>query len=79
MSWTQLQTLGFPGLGGDKKGPGRRGKKDTKNRMKKVRGKDKTKAEWSCSLESICAINDATYATVLIALIRGSLFRLPSS
>jgi len=32
------------GLGGEKGGGGRRGKKDTKNRMKKVRGKDKTKA-----------------------------------
>ena len=27
------------GLGGEKKGPGRRAKKDTKNRMKKARGK----------------------------------------
>jgi small subunit ribosomal protein S24e len=32
------------GLGGDKSGNGRRGKKDTKNRMKKTRGKEKTKA-----------------------------------
>merc|ERR1740116_599762 len=32
------------GLGPSKSGPGRRSKKDTKNRMKKVRGKDKTKA-----------------------------------
>merc|ERR1711924_221708 len=32
------------GLGGEKSGTGRRGKKDTKNRMKKTRGKDKTKA-----------------------------------
>merc|ERR1711988_460788 len=32
------------GLGGDKGGGGRRGKKDTKNRMKKARGKEKTKA-----------------------------------
>merc|ERR1719231_1553146 len=34
------------GLGGKKEGtPGRRAKKDTKNRMKKARGKDKTKAK----------------------------------
>ena len=32
------------GLGGEKKGPGRRAKKDTKNRMKKARGKEKAKA-----------------------------------
>ena len=32
------------GLGGEKSGPGRRAKKDTKNRMKKARGKDKAKA-----------------------------------
>merc|ERR1719326_1287995 len=32
------------GLGGDKKGAGRRSKKDTKNRMKKTRGKEKSKA-----------------------------------
>merc|ERR1711870_28245 len=32
------------GLISDKKGAGRRAKKDTKNRMKKTRGKDKTKA-----------------------------------
>ena len=32
------------GLGGDKTGAGRRGKKDCKNRMKKVRGKEKVKA-----------------------------------
>eukprot|EP00440_Ansanella_granifera_P043039 gb/GFBE01046661.1/.p1 GENE.gb/GFBE01046661.1/~~gb/GFBE01046661.1/.p1 ORF type:complete len:134 (+),score=55.00 gb/GFBE01046661.1/:1-402(+) len=32
------------GVGGEKSGAGRRGKKDTKNRMKKVRGKEKTKA-----------------------------------
>ena len=32
------------GLGGEKTGPGRRAKKDTKNRMKKARGKDKAKA-----------------------------------
>jgi len=33
------------GLGGAKKGTGRRGKKDVKNRVKKTRGKDKTKAK----------------------------------
>merc|ERR1712216_619588 len=32
------------GLGADKGGAGRRGKKDAKNRMKKCRGKEKTKA-----------------------------------
>mmetsp|Transcript_73918 Transcript_73918/g.149494 ORF Transcript_73918/g.149494 Transcript_73918/m.149494 type:complete len:131 (+) Transcript_73918:62-454(+) len=32
------------GVGGEKKGPGRRAKKDTKNRMKKARGKEKAKA-----------------------------------
>eukprot|EP00439_Symbiodinium_sp_Y106_P012301 s8593_g1.t2 len=32
------------GVGGEKTGAGRRGKKDTKNRMKKARGKDKSKA-----------------------------------
>ncbi|CAK9001330.1 unnamed protein product [Durusdinium trenchii] len=32
------------GLGGEKSGPGRRAKKDTKNRMKKARGKEKAKA-----------------------------------
>merc|ERR1711870_204399 len=32
------------GVGGDKSGAGRRAKKDTKNRMKKARGKEKTKA-----------------------------------
>merc|ERR1712025_198953 len=32
------------GLDSSKSGGGRRGKKDTKNRMKKARGKDKTKA-----------------------------------
>merc|ERR1712166_1085881 len=32
------------GLISDKKGAGRRGKKDAKNRMKKCRGKEKTKA-----------------------------------
>merc|ERR1712207_115904 len=31
------------GIGGEKGGTGRRGKKDTKNRMKKARGKEKTK------------------------------------
>eukprot|EP00747_Dinoflagellata_sp_TGD_P161558 gnl/TRDRNA2_/TRDRNA2_178128_c0_seq1.p1 gnl/TRDRNA2_/TRDRNA2_178128_c0~~gnl/TRDRNA2_/TRDRNA2_178128_c0_seq1.p1 ORF type:complete len:133 (+),score=43.60 gnl/TRDRNA2_/TRDRNA2_178128_c0_seq1:84-482(+) len=31
------------GLGGEKKGSGRRGKKDTKHRMAKVRGKEKAK------------------------------------
>merc|ERR1712066_229561 len=31
------------GVGGDKAGAGRRAKKDTKNRRKKVRGKEKTK------------------------------------
>ncbi|CAK9109734.1 unnamed protein product [Durusdinium trenchii] len=31
------------GLGGEKSGPGRRAKKDTKNRMKKARGKEKAK------------------------------------
>merc|ERR1712194_565824 len=33
------------GLGGGKSGTGRRGKKDVKNRVKKVRGKDKSKAK----------------------------------
>merc|ERR1719395_246612 len=32
------------GVASDKKGTGRRAKKDTKNRMKKTRGKEKTKA-----------------------------------
>merc|ERR1712060_689656 len=32
------------GVAGDKAGAGRRAKKDTKNRRKKVRGKEKTKA-----------------------------------
>mmetsp|Transcript_236 Transcript_236/g.527 ORF Transcript_236/g.527 Transcript_236/m.527 type:complete len:133 (+) Transcript_236:88-486(+) len=35
------------GVGGEKTGAGRRGKKDTKNRMKKARGKDKSKARTS--------------------------------
>ncbi|CAE7658271.1 RPS24B [Symbiodinium sp. CCMP2592] len=33
------------GVGGEKTGAGRRGKKDTKNRMKKTRGKEKSKAK----------------------------------
>merc|ERR1712039_12149 len=32
------------GVGGEKTGAGRRAKKDTKNRLKKVRGKEKAKA-----------------------------------
>merc|ERR1712004_888598 len=32
------------GLGGEKQGPGRRAKKDIKNRCKKLRGKEKAKA-----------------------------------
>mmetsp|Transcript_4230 Transcript_4230/g.8561 ORF Transcript_4230/g.8561 Transcript_4230/m.8561 type:complete len:134 (+) Transcript_4230:46-447(+) len=35
------------GLGGAKTGAGRRAKKDTKNRMKKTRGKEKSKARAS--------------------------------
>eukprot|EP00931_Biecheleriopsis_adriatica_P066896 TRINITY_DN4112_c0_g1_i4.p1 TRINITY_DN4112_c0_g1~~TRINITY_DN4112_c0_g1_i4.p1 ORF type:complete len:134 (-),score=44.37 TRINITY_DN4112_c0_g1_i4:60-461(-) len=35
------------GVGGDKTGTGRRGKKDMKNRAKKVRGKEKSKAKAS--------------------------------
>mmetsp|Transcript_19454 Transcript_19454/g.45265 ORF Transcript_19454/g.45265 Transcript_19454/m.45265 type:complete len:134 (-) Transcript_19454:96-497(-) len=35
------------GLGGEKSGPGRRAKKDVKNRAKKVRGKEKTKVKSS--------------------------------
>ena len=36
------------GLGGDKTGPGRRAKKDTKNRMKMLGSIELRRFEWTC-------------------------------